>query len=287
MPDNILFYVIFLSQIILISFYFARKILSRMRYVVETYPPSKYPKLYPVPIDIVEKGQRNFRNMNLFILLAGFLLVLIGVFSGYSANDSSDGIFLTIYFFVQFSPMLLAEISGFKYFKLMRKANLHTTRKAELQPRRLFDFISPTFIGMAIFMYVAFIVFGLYIYQFQFHWGSKAFIMIISLTAANLFFAGIIIWNMYGKKIDPYQAYKDRIRQIGLTVKSLVFISIAATMFLAIAVLFDKFDSDNLMPTVMSVYFQLLAVISFQTVTPILQIDNTNFEVYKEDPLVT
>ena len=136
-------------------------------------------------------------------------------------------------------------------------------------------------------MYFAFMLFVLYIYQFQFNLGSKAFIIIISLTAANLFFAGIIIWNMYGKKIDPHQAYKDRIRQIGLTVKSLVFISIAATMFLAITVVFDKFDSDNLMPTIMSLYFQLLAVISFQSMTPILQTDNTDFEVYKKDALVT
>jgi len=60
MPDNILFYFVFLGQIILISFYFARKILSRMRYVVKTYPQSKYPKLYPVSLDIVEKFHPNY-----------------------------------------------------------------------------------------------------------------------------------------------------------------------------------------------------------------------------------
>lgn len=285
MPDNILFYLVFLSQIILLSFYFPKKILSRMRYVVETYPPSEYPKLYPVSIEKVKKGQRTFRNMNLLVLLIGFILVLIGALSGYSPNDNEDGIFLTIYFFAQFSPLILAEISGFKYFKLMREANSRTTRKAELRPRRLFDFISPALFGTAIFMYFAFIVLVLYINQFQFYWGSKAFMNIIILTAGNLLFAGIITWNLYGKKLDPYQAYKDRMRQIGLTVKSLVLISIAATMFLAIVVVFDKFSLDNLMPTVMSLYFQLLAVISYQSTVPVLQIDNTNFEVYKEEPI--
>lgn len=285
MPDNILFYSVFLSQVILISFYFSRKILSRMKYVVETYPPSQYPKLYPVSIDKVEKGQRIFRNMNLLVLLAGLILVLIGFLSGYSPNDNEDGIFLTIYFVAQFFPMILAEISGFKYFKLMRKANSRTTRKAELHPRRLFDFISPALLGIAIFMYFAVIVLVLYINQFQFYWGSKAFMNIIILTTGNLLFAGIITWNLYGKKLDPYQAYKDRMRQIGLTVKSLVLISIAATMCLAIVVVFDKFNLDNLMPTVMSLYFQLLAVISYQSTVPVLQIDNTNFEVYKEEPI--
>ena len=285
MPEHILFHVVFLSQILLLSFYYPRKILTRMRYVFETYPPSTYPRLYPKPIEYYEKARRNYRIINLFILLAG--LLILGVLLGYSRSGEWDHVIALWYFLLQFLPVLLLDLSSLKEFKLMRNANSRTTRKAELHPRRLFDFISPTFIGMAIFMYSALILFVLYIYQFQFHWGSKAFIMIILLTAGNLLFAGIIIWNLYGKKINPYQAYKDRIRQIELVVKTLVFMSIAMTMFLAISVVFDKFDSDNLMPTVMSVYFQLLAVISFQTVTPILQIDNTNFEVYKEDPLVT
>ncbi len=284
MPDNILFYLVFLSQIILISFYFPGKILERVRYVVEKYPPSEYPKLYPVSLDKIEKGQRTFRNMNLLILFAGLVLVVLGFLSGYSPTESEDGIFLTFYFMVQFSPMMVAEFSGFKYFKLMRKANSPTTRKAQLQPRRLFDFVSSTLFGLAVLLYFAFVFFVLYIYQFEFHPESKAFINIITLTVCNLFFAGIIAWNMYGKKLNPHQAHKDRMQQIKLTVKSLVLISIAATLFLAIAVIFDNLDSDKLMPLAMCLYFQLLAVISFQSMTPVLQIDNTDFDVYKAEP---
>ena len=41
MPDNILFYAVFLSQILLLSFYFPRKMLKRISYVLATYPPSQ------------------------------------------------------------------------------------------------------------------------------------------------------------------------------------------------------------------------------------------------------
>ena len=42
MREDILFHVVFLSQIILVSFFMPRKMLNRIKYVFETYPPSKY-----------------------------------------------------------------------------------------------------------------------------------------------------------------------------------------------------------------------------------------------------
>jgi hypothetical protein len=161
----------------------------------------------------------------------------------------------------------------------MRNTDSRTTRKAELQPRRLFDFISPKMIGLAVLVYLAFAVFILYIRQFDYPWFG-GYENIVGVTATNLFFAGIIIWNMYGKRLDPYQAYEDRKRQIELLVKQMVFISIAATTYIAIDVVLAILDLRNLQPTVMSLYFQLIAVISLRA----LRLDTINFEVYKEDP---
>ena len=277
MRANIFFYVVFLSQIILLSFYFPRKMLNRIRYVFETYPPSEFPKLYPKPIEYYEKARRNYRHMNVCILLAGMLLM--AVLLGYSRSGEWDGAIVNTYFMVQFFPMMLIFIGSLKYYKLMRKADVRTTRKAELRPRRLFDFISPTMIGLAMFVYFAFIVFVLYIKQFDFPWFG-GYWNIVAVTATNLFFAGIIVWHLYGKKLDPYQAYEDRIREIELVVKSLVFVSIAATLFIAIVVVLASLDLRHVQPAVQSLYFQLIAVLSLRT----LRIDTINFEVYKEDP---
>ena len=278
MPDNILFYAVFLSQILLLSFYFPRKMLKRISYVFATYPPSQYPRLYPEPIEYYEKAQRNYRNLNVAVLLVG--LLLLAVFLGDSRSGEWDmGNFVFPYFMIQFFPVMLLEIRSFKYYRLMRKADSRTTRKAELQPRRLFDFISPAMIGLALLVYFAFIALILYIRQFDFPWFG-GYWNIVGVTAANVFFAAIVAWNMYGKKQDPYQAYEDRKRQLELVVQQMVFMSIAATTFMAIEVILASLDLRDLQPTVMSLYFQLIAVNCLRA----LRIDNINFAVYKGDP---
>lgn len=277
MPESILFYAIFLSQVLLISYYFPKKMLNRVKYVLETYPPSEYPKLYPEPIEFYEKARRNYRNLNIGILLAGLLLlaVLMGEVGSW---DIGNMVF--VFFMVQFVPVMLIEIRSFKYYKLMRKTDARTTRKADLSPRRLFDFISPAMIGVSICVYFAFIALTLYIRQFDLPWFG-GYWNIVGVTASNLFLAGIVAWNMYGKKQDPYQASEDRRRQIELVAQQMVFVSIAATVFIAIEVILASLQLRDLQPMVQSLYFQLLAVICLRT----LRIDNINFAVYKADPV--
>ncbi len=71
-------------------------------------------------------------------------------------------------------------------------------------------------------------------------------------------------------------------RQIGTIVTILVFVSIAATLFIALAVVLSALDLRHLQPIAQSLYFQLLAVICFQAD----RTDTINFEVYRADPLV-
>ena len=51
---------------------------------------------------------------------------------------------------------------------------------------------------------------------------------------------------------------------------------------MAIAVILASLDLRHLQPMVQSLYFQLIAVISFRT----LRIDDTDFDVYKGQPSV-
>ncbi|MCP4724096.1 MAG: hypothetical protein GY863_03620 [bacterium] len=278
MFENIFIYVVFLSQALLISYYFPRKMLSRIKYVFEKYPPSGYPRLYPKPFEYYEKARRNYKYMNLFILIAG--LSLMAVMLGYPRSGEWDvGTIVFAYFMLQVFPLMLIEMRSFKYYQLMRQTDSRTTRKAELQPRRLLDFIEPKLFGIAMLVYIAFILFVLYIRQFEYPWFGGIGNM-VGVTGINLFFAVIIVWNIYGKKLDPYQAYEDRKRQIELIAKQMVFTSIAATTYIAIDVVIAILDLGNHHPAVMSVYFQVLAVIAFRT----LRIDTINFEVYKEEP---
>ena len=200
MSEHTFFHFVFLSQILVISYFVPARIYSRMKYVFDTYPPSEYPKLYPNSVTHYEEARRSYRNMNAITLVAG-LLILSALFVNPHDNDLGNTISVG-YYFVQFIPLMLLEFSSFKELKLMRQANSRTTRKAELQPRNLFDFISPVFFGIAVITYIAFVLVILYIRQFDYEWFG-GYINIAGITAMNALFAGIVLWNMYGKKLNP------------------------------------------------------------------------------------
>lgn len=272
-----IFSFLFLSQILLISFYFPRKMIKRMQFVLETYPPAKFPNLYPKTPEYYEKAQQSYRKINLYIGLVGFLFLAILLSD--SSNDDWGGI-VFIYYMVQSIPLIILEIGTYNHYKLMREADTRTKRKAKLQPRRLFDFVSPTALGIAVVVYFAFILFIVFINQFDFPWFG-GYANVVGVTMLNLIFVGIIVWNLFGKKLDPYQAHEDRTRQMELVVKQLIFTSIAATLFIIINVVLNALDSHHLTQIVMSIYLQVLSVVGLQT----LRVDSINFEVYREEPL--
>jgi len=283
MSGQILFYVVFLSQVLLISFFLPRQVLERVRYVVSTYPPSSYPRLYPVSLERVERAQRNYRNMNLFMLVLGLALVARGFYAPSEEMlnwDTTSVVFF--YYLLQWSPLLIALTAGFTYFNLKRKPDARTKRRAELRPRRLFDYVSPALVGVAAIVYVAFIVFIAYVRTFEFPWFG-GYLNVLGITVLNLVFAGTIAYYMYGKRKDPYKSYEDRAREIELNAKLLIFISIAATVYVALSICLSAFDMRHLGPIAQSLYFQVISVAAFRG----FRIDKVNFEVYREELAAT
>jgi len=280
MYDQILFYAVFLGQIFLISFFLPRQILERLRYVVKHYPPEIYPRLYPVPLDQVERAQRNYRVVNLLVVGVGLALI------GYTAWKPSEemlgwdtNMVVFLYFMLQYSPLMIATTAGFTYFNLKRKPDTRSTRRASLRPRRLFDYLSPALAGVAALVYVAFIVFIGWVRTFDFPWFG-GWGNVVGITAMNAIFGVIIAYSLYGKKKDPYMSQDDRDRSIELNARVLVFISIFATAYIALSIGLSAFDLRDLSPVAQSLYFQVISVAAYRS----FRIDNVNFEVYREDP---
>ncbi len=283
MPDNILFYVVFLSQIFLISFYFPKKIQGRVKHVFKTYPPEEYPKLYPKPLEHYRKGLGIYRTLNQIILGIGLIVMFSIAWWDFSRGGNIIQEIPFVYWMLQILPILIMEISGFAYFKLMRKADQRTTRKADLQPRRLFDFISPITIGLAVFSNIVCLLFFNSLEPFQFNFSNDTLIILLSLSLSNFLYIIIIFWNLYGKKLDPHQASKDRIHQIKVTIKSLVYMSIGAAIFLMITKGINVFDLDHWEPTLMSIFLQFTILIGLGSMLRNIRIENLDFEVYKEE----
>ena len=171
MSDQILFYVVFLSQVLVISFFLPRQVLERMRYVVKNYPPSSYPRLYPVSLQQAQRAQRNYRNMNLLVLVLGLALIGYGFYAPSEEMlgwDTNTVVFL--YYMLQYSPLMIALSAGFTYFNLRRKPDSRSVRRAELRRRGVLDYVSPGLIGAAVVVYVAFIILVAWMRTFGFPW---------------------------------------------------------------------------------------------------------------------
>ena len=81
MGETILFGFVFLNQVLLISGLYPQRVISRRRYVLQNFPPSTHPKLYPQPTEYYERMLRNFARLNLAIVAAG-LAIIVGLILG-------------------------------------------------------------------------------------------------------------------------------------------------------------------------------------------------------------
>ncbi len=272
MPEHLFFHFAFLCQVLVISAYLPRTILRRMRHVLETYPPETHPKLYPGSVESYELSMRIYRVANRIILLAG--LLLLGTLVSISRSGEWDHVIATWFFFLQCIPLMILDFSSILRARQLRESS--TKRTAELRARRLLDFVSPGLLTATAVVYLGFVGFIIYVRQFDYAWFG-GFWNIVIITIANLFFAAIVYRAVYGKKRDPLQSPEDRNRRTRTLATTLMLTSIAATLFIALHVTLAAFDLRLYQAASQSVYFQLLAVISFR----VYQVTTTNFDVYR------
>lgn len=250
-----------------------------MQTVMVSYPPTEYPKLYSGSIEAYKKTHQRYSFINRVLITIGFSLMSAIIMWDYTTEGRISEMIPWLYFMLQMIPLMWLEIKESKYFKAMRKGNTNTKKTATIAPRKLFDFIPPKLMGFALVMML--IAFSLVFVKYGF--SGNAFENIIIIFASNLLFSGIIYWNIYGTKLDPYQTSEDRIKQITITVKSMVYISIAVSIFLSVQMLIKIYDLSYLKTSVMSIYCQLILWTSIVNRLEQLKLEGIDFSVYKKE----
>ena len=285
----LLFYMVYVSQLLVISAYLPSVILRRARELIDTYPPGAYPKLYPEPLPNIKRRLAIYRNSN-----AGLLLLGVGLLAAAWATDyriaARYGAYPTmvahaVYSMVQLTPVMVLSLWGFTYFRRMRAAARGRIRTAQLKARRLFDFVSPPLFVAAVAMYVGAVASVLYldkppgwIPSALPPWGAA----IISLTICNTLFAGIIAWTLYGRKQDPHQTHEERARQIRRVSQSLLFVSMLLSAMTAGGNALHVFELWQYGSIARSVFLQVSVILMARV--SLVRLDPGSFEVYKADP---
>ena len=288
--SNNLFYIAFLSQIFLLSYYFPNKLLARMRNVLSTYPPETYPKLYPRPIEHYKMAHLAYKYVSRFILLLGLFVLFAVVFLVDHSTFADDGFISEMwpaaYGMIQFLPLMAVEFSEFSHFKQMRKASSKSKRTADLRRRGLTDLVSPPLLGMAFLLFAGAILFDLYVHDFAVAWGHDTIQRALVMAVTNGLLAIVGAWTLYGRKLDPHQSAEDRIQRISVSLKSLIYVSMALSVFIAITAADDVYNVDAVDALIMSVYFQSIALFSLGYTLRNLKLDEIDFDVYKNDAAV-
>lgn len=283
MPSTIIFYTVFISQILILSYYIPKKFIARMRYVYETYPPAEYPRMYPKDNVYYEKYQHRYGVVNKLILILGFVIIIASELTGLELKYKVGQTIVFVYAMLQFMPIITLEISEHKRLKLMREMKVKTTRSAGLKPRGFLDFISPALLVSAIFMLIAAITVDFWTHDFNFSWSIDVYEGPIIILLGNVYFMVMVGWQIYGKKKDPYLTEPDRERQMKIVSTVAGGTSIAVSLFFTATAFGNVYDISTYETSIFSLYFQLLGFFAFSIILEAKNLTDMDFSVYKEN----
>ena len=169
---------------------------------------------------------------------------------------------IAVYFMVQFMlPLSIVVWLGVKFNKVHKRSSLlEGKRKAILQRRGLFDFISPFIVLLAVLVYFLFAAFVIYIQRDPFP-GFAGYLTLGIVTLGYAVQALIVYAVLYGRKANPFETHEGRARTIGLTVKSCVYSCIACVVFLSLNLTLVLLDLQRWEPFALSVFFVICALL--------------------------
>jgi hypothetical protein len=282
---SIIILLVLISQVWLLSYFYPKQVVKRINFVLNNCPENDYPKLYPVPSERIKAIKLVYQALNylLIIIGAGLILYFTYMVPDYTKHINILDDLPLLFGIVQFMPLFILELLGYKHLKLMRQQNMQTSRKAELQPRLLFNFISPFHLILAVLTYISFIIYELFLCNFVLNFDAAIKIGTVSLT--NIMFIAIGMANLYGKKRDPYQSNNERNKQTKFVLQSLLFISIFMTIYLMIHSWVNLYELNYLEVLINSIYFQVIALFSIGALLGRNKIEEMNFDVYKANTI--
>ena len=260
------FLAVFPLQILVGSVLYPAWFITYVRRQSTSIPAERLAQLYPgVDLNLAqERFLTRYRALHTGIAVLG-LLLLGWLFDYMRSPDWDDGpveVLIAVYFMVQFVLPLSAVVwLGVRFNQVHKRSLREPKRKAVLQRRGLFDFVSPFSVFLAVLVYFLFAAFVLYIQRDPFP-GFAGYLTLGIVTLGYAVQALIVYAVLYGKKSNPFETHEGRARAIGRTVKSCVYSCIACVVFLSLNFTLVLLDLQRWEPFALSVFFVICALLS-------------------------
>jgi len=281
-----LFYLAFCCQILLVSYYFPKRVVANIDHVLTNFPPDTHPKLYPGQFERYIQAKNRFAFVCRCIFIGGLLLIPALMFLVEHKTITEHGFISPAwpagYGMLQFLPFVVLALSEFSYFKQMRQVDVSTTRVAVLRRRNLSDYIHPLLILGAIGLWVTFILIDFYVNNSTSGWSSDSVLRAVVTGLTNSLFIAIGAFKLYGPKQDPHQSNTTRARLTSIELKILTFGSMAVSLFMAFTAINDALGVGAIDALIVSLYLQVIAVVSLGYALRKLQPQKQDFDVYRE-----
>jgi hypothetical protein len=256
---NILFYIVFLAQILTISAIVPHMLRRRLRRILEVLPASSRPQLYSRPLARYRTGLIVFTWLNHLMVLAGLFLLVI-VYRLHGSQGDIPETWPAFFGGVQFLPMLVMDLFCVKLLRRLRELQPVTQRSASLAPRRTFDFIPRWLLALAVAMVAISVLADLYLHGFALD--RQVLIRNLTVLVTNALLALLGWWKLRGRSRMPHRDPQARNRSIGTQLTVLAVISIAFSIYALLHSANKVLGLANLDAIVMSLYFQTAMAVS-------------------------
>ena len=230
----------FAVQILAASILYPAGLIKYVRGWERDFGSERFAQLYP-GVDYsrwVGRFVTGYRAANIVIVVLG-LLMLGWLFTRIQQPDWAREVKVpaAMYFLLQMSPLaLVALYAVVRYHKMLMQPSQESKRKATLQRRGLFDFVSPFVVYFSVLSYFLCVAYGiwldLYVYD-NTSLSRHCLKSIVTVTLVYAFNAFVIYKYLYGRK-NPLVNHEGRVHTIGVSVKAGVYGSIAVAWFFSI-----------------------------------------------------
>jgi hypothetical protein len=270
MIEVYLFLAMFPMQILGMSVLYPVGLTRQIRTGLKNIPAERLAELYP-GVDVGQAHERflvRYRAANTVVVVLG--LLLLGWFISYMQRPDWDGGavggIITAYFLLQNFPIVLIAWFTTRFNKVHRRVLPEAKRKATLQRRGLFDFVSPLTVFLVVLSYFQFVAFVFYVARHPFPGFGGPFlnIGILSLTYILL---GAVVYLLYRRKKDPLQTHADRMRMIRGVANFYAWMCILSPIFGSLSVARNLLDLKTWGPFAGTVCFLIITLLLLRTVT--------------------
>lgn len=270
MIEVYLFLAVFPVQILAMSVLYPVAFARAVRTSLAKVPAERLAEFYP-GVDVGHAHERflmGYRVANVAVVVLG--LALLGWFNSYMQQPAWDegrvrGI-LTAYFMLQYLPIAVTAWFTVRFEKVHRRPPPETKRKAVLQRRGPFDFVSPIVVLLAVLSYFLFVAFNFYVARHPFPGYAGPFVNIAIVTLMFGVLGCVMYWFLYVRKIDPLQTHADRMGMLRMLMNTYAWMGILIPLFLSLGFARKLLDLQTWDPLAGTVGFLILSFLSLRSV---------------------